>query len=72
MLRYFAKFKKRCNSRNESVPFTVKQLRANLKKLVAECKRVALTMKTSTVVKQFQEDRGYFYNAPLLKFTSNK
>ena len=54
-----AELKKRCKSRNENVSFTVPQLRSKFKKLVAECKRVALTTKTSTGVKRFQDDKGY-------------
>lgn len=54
-----AELKKRCKSRNENVSFTVPQLRSKFKKLVAECKHVALTTKTSTGVKRFQDDKGY-------------
>ena len=54
-----AELKKRCKSRNENVSFTVPQLRSKFKKLVAECKRVALTTKTSSGVKRFQDDKGY-------------
>lgn len=54
-----AELKKRCKCRNEDASFNVAQLRSKFKKLVAECKRVALTTKTSTGVKRFQEDKGY-------------
>ena len=58
-IEVLAELKKRCKSRNENVSFTVPQLRSKFKKLVAECKRVALTTKTSTGVKRFQDDKGY-------------
>ena len=50
---------KRAGERNETVPFTGVQLRTKFKKLVAECKKVALTIKTATGIKRFQEGKGY-------------
>ncbi|PFX18960.1 hypothetical protein AWC38_SpisGene16641 [Stylophora pistillata] len=51
--------KKRCSSRGENLSFTVDQLRSKLKKCVSECKRAALTIKTGTDIKRFQEDKSY-------------
>ena len=51
--------KKRCTSRGENLCFTVDQLRSKLKKCVSECKRAALTIKTGTGIKRFQEDKSY-------------
>ena len=51
--------KKRCTSRGENLCFTVDQLRSNFKKCVYECKRAALTIKTGTGIKRFQEDKSY-------------
>lgn len=49
----------RCAVRNERVSFTVDQLRSKFKKLVGECKKVALTIKTGTGIKRFMDDKGY-------------
>lgn len=51
--------KKRCSSRNETIDFTIPQLRNKFKKCVSECKRVAMTIKTATGIKRLQEDKGY-------------
>ena len=51
--------KARCKARNENIQFTVPQLRSKFKKLIPECKRVALTIKTASGIKRFQEERGY-------------
>ena len=45
--------------RDEECSFTVTQLRTKFKKAVAECRKVALTMKTATGIKSFQEENGY-------------
>lgn len=39
--------------------FTVEQLRSKLTKFVGQCKKVALTIKTATGIKNFLQDRGY-------------
>lgn len=39
--------------------FSVNQLRSKFKKLVGECKRVALTVKTASGIENFIRDRGY-------------
>ncbi len=51
--------KKRCSSRKEAIDFTIPQLRNKFKKCVAECKRIAMTIKTATGVKRVQEEKGY-------------
>ena len=42
--------------------FTVPQLRTKFTKCVSECKQAALTMKTATGIKRFQEERGWGLN----------
>lgn len=51
--------KRRASKREESVPYTVHQLRTKFKKLVGECKKAALTIKSATGIKRFQENKGY-------------
>ena len=51
--------KDRAMVRGEDVPFTSTQLRTKFKKAVAECKKAALTIKTSTGIKRFQDEKGY-------------
>ena len=46
-------------SKREDVPFTAVQLRTKFKKSISECKKVALTVKTATGIKQLQEEKGY-------------
>lgn len=50
---------KRAATRNEPVPFTAVQLRNKFKKLVGDCKKAALTIKTATGIQRFQDDKGY-------------
>ena len=51
--------KKRCEQRNETINFTIPQMRNKFKKCVSECKHVAMTIKTATGIKRFQEGKGY-------------
>ena len=44
---------------SSSFPFSTGQMRTKFKRCVAECKKLALTIKTATGVKRIQEDRGY-------------
>ena len=53
------KLKARCAERNEEFNFSVNQLRSKFKKLVGECKKVALTVKTASGIENFIRDRGY-------------
>ena len=46
-------------TRGEEVPFNATQLRTKFKKIVGECKKAALVMKTSTGIRRFQEEHGY-------------
>ena len=50
---------KRCAKRGEKVPFTVQQLRSKFKKCVGTCKQAALTIKSASGIKRFQEDKGF-------------
>ena len=49
----------RCGAWNERISLTVDQIRSKFKKLVSECKMVALTIKTATGIKRFLDDKGY-------------
>ena len=51
--------KKRCSSRNEIIDFNINQVRNKFKKCIAECKHAAMTIKTATGIKRFQENKGY-------------
>lgn len=51
--------KGRCTRRGESFTYDVNQTREKFKRLVAECKKAALIMKTASGIKRFQEDKGY-------------
>lgn len=51
--------KARCAERNEECTFTVGQLRSKFTKLVSECKKLALTIKTASGVQNFIRERGY-------------
>ena len=49
----------RFKARVHEVLFTVEQVRNKFKKLIGECKKVALTVKTATGVSRFQEKKNY-------------
>lgn len=51
--------KARASSRGEEITFTANQLRSKLKKCVGFCKQAALTQRTATGIKRFQEDHGF-------------
>jgi len=51
--------KSRAEGKRSSVPFTVAQVRGKIKKCISECKKAALTIKTATGVKRFQDDKNY-------------
>ena len=51
--------KKRTEARDEDFPFTVKQLRTKCKKVVGQCKKAALVMRTASGIKRFQDENGY-------------
>ena len=56
----------RLEARGQELQFTVEQVRNKLKKLISECKRVALTIKTATGVDRFQENKNYGSWFPML------
>ncbi|XP_078348565.1 uncharacterized protein LOC144633595 [Oculina patagonica] len=49
----------RFEARGHDVVFTAEQVRNKFKKLIGECKKVALTVKTATGVDRFQEKKNY-------------
>lgn len=49
----------RCAEREEDFTFTIEQLRSKFKKCVGECKKAALTIKTASGIKRFQDDKGF-------------
>ena len=51
------KLKARCAERNEEFNFSVSQLRSKFKKLLEECKKVALTVKTASGIKLYYGSR---------------
>ena len=51
--------KRRAAARGDVVEFTVSQLRNKFKKCVSDCKKAALTIKTATGVKRFQNEKGF-------------
>ena len=48
----------RCEEKSET-NFTISMLQNNFKKCISECKHTAITIKTVTKIKCFQEDKGY-------------
>ena len=51
--------KTRGTGRGEEIAFTVQQLRTKFKKCVGECKKAALTIKTASGIKRFQDSKNY-------------
>ena len=51
--------KARCAERNEEFNISVNQLQSKFKKLVGECKKLALTVETASGIENFIRDRGY-------------
>lgn len=56
--KILTELKKRASARGKEFKFSVKQLRTKFKKCVSDCKQAALTIRTATGIKRFQEDRG--------------
>ena len=50
--------KARASAKGEHFNFSVNQLRSKFKKCVSLCKQAALTQKSATGIKRFQEDQG--------------
>ena len=57
--------KERASARGDKFAMTVNQMRTKFKKYVSQCKQAALTQKTATGIKTYQEDRGFgkWFNA---------
>ena len=51
--------KERYLSQGEEFPFTVSQIRNKFKKCISECKKIALTVKTATGIKQIQDEKNF-------------
>ena len=51
--------KQRCGSRKEDFPYDIAQTREKFKRCISECKKVALTVKTASGIKRFQDENGY-------------
>ena len=70
LLLLYSKLKKdlqeRLNARGQELQFTVAQIKSELKKLIGECKKVALTVKTATGIDRFQEQKNYGSWFPIL------
>ena len=47
--------KKRASARGDKFTMTVNQMRTKFKKCVSQCKQAALTQKTATGIKRYQE-----------------
>ena len=57
---YIAKeLQERAAARGQSFLFVAKQLRTKFQNLISICKNAALTVKTVTGIKRFQDDKGY-------------
>ena len=54
-----SELKKRSTERGEEITFSPEQLRTKFKKCVGECKKAALTIKTATGIKRFQDEKNY-------------
>ena len=57
--------KERASAKGDKFTMIVNQMRTKLKKCVSQCKQAALTQKTATGIKRYQEDRGFgkWFNA---------
>ena len=51
--------KERASARGDKFTMTVNQIRTKFKKCISQCKQAALTPKTATGTKRYQEDRGF-------------
>ena len=55
----FAELKKRLEEREEVFNFNTKQTRSKFKRCVSLCRKAALTIKTSSGIKRFQEQKDF-------------
>ena len=51
--------KERASARGDKFTMTINQMRTKFKKCVSQCKQAALTQKTATGIKRYQEDHGF-------------
>ena len=49
----------RAAKRNSKFMFSISQMRTKFKKCISECKNAAMTVKTATGIKRFQDSQGY-------------
>ena len=49
----------RAAKRNSKFMFSISQMRTKFKKCVSDCKNAAMTIKTATGIKRFQDNQGY-------------
>lgn len=49
----------RAKERNSEFKFSISQMRTKFKKCIGDCKTAAMTIKTATGIKRFQENQGY-------------
>ena len=49
----------RAAKRNSKFMFSISQMRKKFKKCISECKNAAMTIKTGTGIKRFQDSHGY-------------
>lgn len=49
----------RAAKRNSKFMFSISQMRTKFKKCISECKNAAMTIKTATGIKRFQDSQGY-------------
>ena len=54
-----AELKERAATREEQVPFDYIQVRTKFKKVISECKSVALTVKTASGIARFVDEKNY-------------
>jgi len=57
--KIMGELKERASARGDKFTMTVAQMRTKFKKCVSQCKQAALTQKTATGIKRYQEDRGF-------------
>ena len=57
--------KERASARGDKFTIKINQMRTKFKRCVSQCKQAALTQKTATRIKRYQEDRGFgkWFNA---------
>ena len=52
------KLKKRATVRGETITFNIQQTRSKFKRCISDCKQAAMTVKTATGIRRFQDDKG--------------